>query len=78
MEAGLAVWGWSVRRPEYFTIYYRSTKPLQGNMRICQGNLKEFSGKSVPVCENPVSVPSRTVLWCRDGVVLASISVPHY
>ena len=48
MEAGLAIWGWGVRRPKYFTIYYRSTRPLQGNMRICQGNHREFSGKNCP------------------------------
>ena len=34
MKAGLAVWGWGVRRPKYFTIYYRSTRSLQENMRI--------------------------------------------
>ena len=48
---------------------------LRENMKICQGNLREFSGtKIVPECENPVSVPSRTVLWCRRGVVRAAIS----
>ena len=34
MKAGLAIWGRGVRRPKYFTIYYRSTRSLQGNMRI--------------------------------------------
>ena len=35
-------------RPKYFTIYYRSTRSLQENMRICQGNLREFSGTNCP------------------------------
>ena len=39
-----------VRRPNYFAIYYRSTRSLQGNMKICQGNLREFSGKKL--CES--------------------------
>ena len=34
-----------VRRPKYFTINY--TRSLQGNMRICQGNFREFSGKKI-------------------------------
>ena len=40
--------GMGMRRPKYFTIYYRSTRSLQGSMRICQGNLREFSGKNCP------------------------------
>ena len=52
---------------KYFTIYYTGT--LQENMMIFSGILKE---KIVPV-----SVPSRTVLWCRNGVVRAVISFPH-
>ena len=46
MEAGYM--GMGVRRPKYFTIYYRSTRSLEENMRICQGNLREFSGKNCP------------------------------
>ena len=34
---------WGVRRPKYFTINY--ARSLQGNLRICQGNFREFSGK---------------------------------
>ena len=45
MEAGMVIWVWGVRRPKYLTIYYKSTRSLQGNMRICQGNFREFSGK---------------------------------
>ena len=40
--------GMGVRMPKYLTIYYRSTGSLQENMRICQGNLGEFSGKNCP------------------------------
>ena len=31
------------------------TRSLQGNLRICQGNLREFSGKKIgPACGKPV------------------------
>ena len=43
MDSSLAIGG--VRRPKYFTMYY--TRSLQGNCRICQGNLREFSGKKI-------------------------------
>ena len=36
-----------VRRPNYYTIYYRSTRSLQVNMKISQGNPREFSGKKL-------------------------------
>ena len=39
---GRLYWGWDVSRPKYFTIYY--TRSLQGNMRICQGNLRNSQG----------------------------------
>ena len=45
MEARLAIWGWGVRRPKYFAIYYK--RSLQGNLRICEGNLWAFSGKTI-------------------------------
>ena len=66
--------GWGVRRPKYFTTDYRSTRSLQRNMRMCQGILRE---KIVPECGDPFRVPSRTVLWCMNGVVRAAISIPH-
>ena len=40
--------GWLYGEAKYFTIYYRSTMSLQENMRIYQGNLREFSGKNCP------------------------------
>ena len=45
-QGRVAVWGWSVRRPKYFTICYIIC-PIQGNLKICQGNHREFSGKKV-------------------------------
>ena len=36
---------WGVRRPKYITINY--TWSLQGSLRICQGNFREFSGKKI-------------------------------
>ena len=41
--------GCGVRRPKYFTIHYRSTRSLQGNMRICQGILREKMCQSVGI-----------------------------
>ena len=38
-----------------------------------QGILRE----NVQECGNPVSIPSYTVLWCRNSVVRAAISIPH-
>ena len=40
IEYGLAVW--RVRRAKCFAIYY--TRSLQGNLRIWQGTVREFSG----------------------------------
>ena len=49
VNAGRACYmGMGVRMPKYLTIYYRSTGSLHENMRICQGNLGEFSGKNCP------------------------------
>ena len=42
------LYGDGVRMPKYLTIYYSSTGSLHENMRICQGNLGEFSGKNFP------------------------------
>ena len=42
------LYGDGVRMPKYLTIYYRSTGSLHENMRICQGNLGELSGKNCP------------------------------
>ena len=49
VNAGRACYmGMGVRMPKYLTIYYRSTGSFHENMRICQGNLGEFSGKNCP------------------------------
>ena len=55
---------WCVRRPKYFTINY--TRSLQGSLRICQGNFREFSGKKI--CAR-VWEP-----WCCPSRLLSSYS----
>ena len=66
---------WPVNSPHKWPVM-RKMFPFD-DVIMCQGNLREFSGKIVPECGKHVSVPSRTVLCCRNGVALAEISIPH-
>ena len=73
MEAGQAIWGWGVSRPEWFTIYH--TRSPQGNMSGKSHGI--LRGENVPEWGNPASVPCHTVLWGTNGVARAAISIPH-
>ena len=66
MEAGLA---W---RPKYFTIYYRSTRSLQENMRIYQGNIREFSGINCPTF---IAINQLTVKITRRSLSFGCICI---
>ena len=66
---------WLVNSPHKWPVM-RKMFPFD-DVIMCQGNFRELSGKFVPECGKPVSVPSSTVLGCRNGVTLAEISIPH-